>query len=404
VTFTTHRLKTVATINDDKLPDDTAPDYEFRYVDIGSVGRGTLTEQPQTVRFSNAPSRARRIVRKGDILVSTVRTYLRAVLPIRPGLDDVIASTGFAVIRPTAVDPEFAGWLLQSDTFIEEVVARSVGVSYPAINAMELGDVRVPIPPLPAQKAIASYLDQETTRIDTLIVKYQRLAKLISEREYRILSEAFVPVGTPCARLGYFATLQGGITVDSARIPGPTSVTLPYLRVANVQNGWLNLKDVAKMTVPRVLARKATLRKGDVLMTEGGDLDKLGRGTLWQGEIETCLHQNHIFALRTNPSLLDPEYLALLTRSSHARWYFESTGTRTTNLASTNSTKIMGLPIPQISVGDQRKIVDAFSEVAVQTKRMGKALTTQIGLLAERRQAVITAAVTGELDIPGVRT
>ncbi len=97
----------------------------------------------------------------------------------------------------------------------------------------------------------------------------------------------------PCVRLGYLATIQSGITVDANRDHGSESVALPYLRVANVQDGHLDLGTITEIRVPRAVARSAMLRRGDVLMTEGGDLDKLGRGTVWNGEIENCLHQNH---------------------------------------------------------------------------------------------------------------
>jgi type I restriction enzyme S subunit len=137
-------------------------------------------------------------------------------------------------------------------------------------------------------------------------------------------------------------------------------------------------------------------------MTEGGDLDKLGRGTIWEAQLPDCLHQNHIFAVRTDSRRLDARFLALLTGTSHARRYFESTGVRTTNLASTNSSKILGLPIPVLPLDEQARAVDTFQRAAQLTSVLRDRLQRQIDLLAERRQALITAAVTGELDIPGV--
>ena len=119
--------------------------------------------------------------REGDTIVSTVRTYLRSVWPIRGDTDDLVVSTGFAVLSPTDVDPRYFSWWVLSDTFIEEVVARSVGVSYPAINASELGDLRVRVPSLAEQRAIADYLDTETNRIDTLITKKRRMIELLEE-------------------------------------------------------------------------------------------------------------------------------------------------------------------------------------------------------------------------------
>src|SRR5690606_302628 len=109
--------------------------------------------------------------------------------------------------------------------------------------------------------------------------------------------------------------------------------------------------------VPRAVAARTTLRVGDVLMTEGGDIDKLGRGTVWRGELPGCLHQNHIFALRPIAEKLLGEYLALMTQTVHGRCYFESTGIKTTSLASTNSSKILAFKIPLPEVVEQRRLV-----------------------------------------------
>ena len=95
--------------------------------------------KPEVMRFENAPSRARRLVGKGDTVVSTVRTYLRAVWAASGDLDRIVVSTGFAVLSPKNINPGFFSWWVRSDAFIEEVVARSTGVSYPA-GTPELGD------------------------------------------------------------------------------------------------------------------------------------------------------------------------------------------------------------------------------------------------------------------------
>lgn len=135
-------------------------------------------------------------------------------------------------------------------------------------------------------------------------------------------------------------------------------------------------------------------------MTEGGDLDKLGRGTVWRGELPDCLHQNHVFALRPEPDRLDADYLALMTQTLHGRSYFESTGTKTTNLASTSSSKILNFPIPLPPVRHQHEMVHDLRRWLGTAARAQKELSRQLELLAERRQALITAAVTGQIDVP----
>ena len=127
-----------------------------------------------------------------------------------------------------------------------------------------------------------------------------------------------------------------------------------------------------------------------------------GPCAIWRGELPGALHQNHIFAVRPLPELLDPEYLGLLTQTAHARAYFESTGVKTTNLASTNREKIMSLPIPRLSVLDQRtRVAEARARLDRMTAFQG-CLRSQADLLHERRQALVTASVTGQIEIPGV--
>jgi len=190
--------------------------------------------------------------------------------------------------------------------------------------------------------------------------------------------------------------------MDAGRDNGADTVTLPYLRVANVHDGALSLDDVKEVTVPRQLASRCTLRKGDVLMTEGGDPDKLGRGTVWNGSIEPCLHQNAIFAVRPDSRLL-PEYLALVTRTRYARSYFEMTCSKSTGIAHTSSTKITGFRIPMCSANEQRQIVDYVQENVSRIDELRGSVESQLRLLAERRQALITAAVMGQIDVTTAR-
>jgi type I restriction enzyme S subunit len=124
-------------------------------------------------------------------------------------------------------------------------------------------------------------------------------------------------------------------------------------------------------------------------MTEGGDLDKLGRGTVWNGEIDHCLHQNHVFAVRPDPNKLMPEYLSLVTQTSYARAYFESTGVKTTNLASTSSSKIRDFKIPFVDLDEQRRIVDFLDAEVRQIDALMKSRHAQVGVLNELELARI---------------
>ena len=185
------RLKNWLGTNERVLPEDTHPDYAFDYLDIGSVGTGKLAANPQRIRFESAPSRARRVVRQGDTIVSTVRTYLKAVWHADGAVDHLIASTGFAVFSPGAsAVPGFVNYLCQSDSFTSRVTAESSGVSYPAIAESRLETLEVSFPPLPEQRAIADHLDRETGKIDALVAKITESIDLLNEYRTALTSAA----------------------------------------------------------------------------------------------------------------------------------------------------------------------------------------------------------------------
>jgi len=271
------------------------------------------------------------------------------------------------------------------------------------ISAERVRALPITLPPLEEQRRIADFLDAETARIERLTSLRDLQRNLVEERLFSRISSAFSLDGSvDLVRLGYLAKVQTGITVDASRSTECDVVTRPYLRVANVQAGYLALDFVTEITVPARVAHASTLRPGDVLMTEGGDLDKLGRGTVWKGEIPNCLHQNHVFAVRPDRRL-DPEYLALLTRTAYARKYFESTGTKSTNLASTSSSKIRDFRVPLASIPKQKEIARRLNAELRQGESLLAMLNEQQRLMEERRRAVVTAAVTGELDVTTAR-
>jgi hypothetical protein len=246
-----------------------------------------------------------------------------------------------------------------------------------------------------------------------LEAEIQRLLRVVEQRRQSTLSGVSSrrivygtdgrPIGIDgcrCVRLGGVAVIQSGLTMDERRDNGADPVTLPYLRVANVQDGSLVLDELKEVTVPRALAERCSLRSGDVLMTEGGDPDKLGRGTVWPGDIDPCLHQNHVFAVRPDARLL-PEYLALVTRTPYARAYFEMTASKTTGIASTSTTKIASFRVPLPSVMDQRRIIRRTQEALSEIDELRNLVAQQLSLLQEHHRAVIAGAVSVQLDEHG---
>ncbi|MFI7138943.1 restriction endonuclease subunit S [Streptomyces massasporeus] len=177
----------------------------------------------------------------------------------------------------------------------------------------------------------------------------------------------------PYAKLSDLAEVTGGVTLGRT-IPDAASVELPYLRVANVQDGYIDTADLKTVRVLQSEVQRYAVRKGDVLITEGGDFDKVGRGAVWDGRISPCLHQNHLFRVRCRPAKLLPEYLAIYLASTEGRQYFLSIAKQTTNLASINSSQLKAMRIPWRRLEDQRRVVTVLEAVAAQERAIEVAI------------------------------
>ncbi len=168
-----------------------------------------------------------------------------------------------------------------------------------------------------------------------------------------------LPKGWERTPLVNVAQIRTGVAKGKKGLKDPIEV--PYLRVANVQDGHIDLTVIKTIQIERHQLERYSLKKGDVLMTEGGDFDKLGRGDVWQGQIAPCLNQNHVFAVRTNKTQLLPYFLATLSGSNYGKTYFLSCSKRSTNLASINSTQLKEFPVLLPPLLEQKKISNILS-------------------------------------------
>lgn len=196
------RLKYASVINRATLSENTNTCFEINYVDIGGVTFENGIEKSEKFLFKHSPSRARRIAKTGDILISTVRTYLKAMDYISESKKDYVFSTGFAVIEPIVnIKGKFLYVFLKSDTFTGQVTVKSTGMSYPAINSSELASLFITLPPLHEQTAIAQFLDEKTANIDKAIAQKVRLIALLKERKQIMIQNAVTRGLDPNAKM-----------------------------------------------------------------------------------------------------------------------------------------------------------------------------------------------------------
>ncbi|TVP96160.1 MAG: restriction endonuclease subunit S [Planctomycetaceae bacterium] len=275
-----------------------------------------------------------------------------------------------------------------------------------------------PLPPPEEQAAIVRFLDWANGRLERAIRAKRKVIALLNEQKQAIIHQAVTrgldpnvplkPSGIPwlgeipehwaAMPLKGVCKIQSGITLGKD-YSGHAVTAYPYLRVANVQAGHVNLSVVKTIRVTKPEADRCLLQNGDVLMTEGGDLDKLGRGCVWDAQVSPCLHQNHVFAVRPNRTRLEPRFLSAILTTSYARAYFQSTAKQTTNLAATNKTKLGMFRVLLPHVLEQRLILKSLEEelhpVIVVTGRLER----EIELLREYRTRLVADVVTGKLDV-----
>lgn len=389
-------LKHLVAINERVLPENTVPDRRFRYIDISSVGHGVLSAAPQEIAFGEAPSRARRLLRPGDTIVSTVRTYLRAVWPVTGDTHDLVASTGFAVLTPRRIDPRYLSWWVRSNVFIEEVVARSVGVSYPAINPLELGQLPVRLKSIGEQRAIADFLDTETARIEALITKKRRMISLLSERAQSAIDDAMSQSGETVAVRRVLSRLTSGPRGWSD-LAGETG--MPFIRITNISRSGIELDHANLLRVEdsgSAEAMRTKIRNGDVLVSITADI---GSVAIAREDTAGGFVSQHV-ALMT-PEQCEGEWLAYAIKSTDAQHQLDAGqygGTKTQLSLGDLAALRISLPPPAV----RKQLLEHLRAVLTLVDLGNDALVRQVGLLAEHRQALITAAVTGELDIPGV--
>ncbi|NVK01350.1 MAG: restriction endonuclease subunit S [Oceanospirillaceae bacterium] len=286
------------------------------------------------------------------------------------------------------------------------------------LTQAEMNDIAFPLPPVDEQETISEYLDSETSRIDSLISEKQRFIELLKEKRQALISHVVtkgldanvemkdsgvewigvIPKHWIIRRLKHSSVIQSGIA-KGKDVVGKETIAVPMLRVANVQDGYLDLNDVHMIDIePRELERYS-LREGDLLMNEGGDNDKLGRGTLWTGSISPCIHQNHVFAIRILD--LPAEWVAMLTRASYAKFHFYRSSKQSTNLASISSSNIKLTPLVVPPIEEINNILKYLESELSKIDSLIDEVGSSAELLKEHRSALINAAVTGKIDVRG---
>ncbi|MGI8307620.1 restriction endonuclease subunit S [Saccharopolyspora hattusasensis] len=292
------------------------------------------------------------------------------------------------------------------------------------LSVSKLKKAEIPLPPLAEQRRIVAALEDHLSRVDVGTGLVSSLLDRIDSFRDRVLAAAAsgalieqdmskvaaipeyagvvdgdlpdVPASWEWQRLGEIADVVGGVTKDSKKQSDPSMPEVPYLRVANVQRGRLDLDDVALIRVASEKLEKLRLIPGDVLLNEGGDRDKLGRGWIWEGQVDSCIHQNHVFRARIKDSVLHPKLLAWHANGLGKRWFFDN-GKQSVNLASISLSKVKLLPVPVPPLEVQESLVQAAEQYLSMFDETEQLLQQGLRRAEHLRQAVLREAFGGRL-------
>ena len=413
------RLKDWLQVNEAVLPEDTDPDYMFEYLDIGSVGTGRLVQSPQKLRFEGSPSRAKRLVRAGDTIVSTVRTYLKAVWHAEDPRGDLVASTGFAVLSPqSGTCAKFVSYVCQSEPFIARITRDSVGVAYPAIAETRLANFRVGVPPYSEQAAIVRLLDHADDRIQRYIRAKEKLIALLEEQKQAIIHQAVtgqidvrtgrrypaykdsgvewlgeVPEHWEVAALRFRYSQCLGKMLDTKSMTGAHG--LSYLRNVDVQWDHINVEDLPAMDILPTEYERFTVQTGDLLVCEGGEV---GRCAIWSGALTVCGFQKALHRLRPRDARRDlPRFLYhILWTAVHRNAFSDG---HLSTIAHLTGDKLRAHRFPFPPPNEQECLVGVLDRVLLDTDRAIRRIRRQVAVVREYRTRLIADVVTGKVDV-----
>jgi type I restriction enzyme, S subunit len=346
--------------------------FAFKSKDFNTDGKGmpmvrirdVVSGATSTFFFGDFDQRF--IVRRGDILVGMDGDFNRS----RWASEEALLNQ--RVCKVSAAEGLDDGYLFHLLPQILQVISdRTPFVTVKHLSAKELKEYEIPLPPLEEQKRIAGILDQaaELCRLRTRALdKLDTLGQAIFHEMFgdmKANTKGWDEIGP----LGQFADVASGIT-KGRKTNGENLREVPYLAVSNVQDQYLKMDVVKTIEATSTEIERYLLKRDDLLLTEGGDPDKLGRGTIWRDELDECIHQNHVFRVRVADGPIRPIFLSWQLGSTRGKSYFLRSAKQTTGIASINKTQLNEFPVLAPTMDLQIKFEKCLENATIEVQRL----------------------------------
>ena len=410
-------LKYLAKCNQDVLLETTAPDYSFRYVDIGSVTYERGITGYQELRFEDSPSRARRKVSVGDTIISTVRTYLKAIAIISDS-ENVIVSTGFAVYTPDeAIYPQYLYYFCKSEGFVQEIDKNSYGIAYPAINTDLLSRICIAYPCYEEQQAIADFLDKECAQIDSITADLEKQIALLQQYKKSLITETVtkgldksvpmkdsgvewigkIPEHWDVEPIKYRVTFHNGDRGEN--YPSKSELQsegIPFINAGHLEGDGLNMDNMDYISEEKYrIMGGVKLRPGDILYCLRGSVGKNAIVDMNQGTVASSL-----VAIRSVRILAEYLYYCLNSHIEEVQRYLWDNGTAQPNLSADNLGKYK-FCIPPVE--EQKAIVKYLNNICSQIDNLVIGKKKQLSTIQQHKKSLIYEYVTGKKRVKEVR-
>ena len=387
-------LQKTDTINPQKTPD-----FSFEYVDVSSVcNKKFVIRETSTIRGEDAPSRARRFIRAGDILLATVRPTLKRIAQVPEYLDGQICSTGYFVLRPKDfLEGKFLFYFLFTEHFMGAMEKLQKGASYPAVNDRDVSSQTILIPPLPEQKQIVAILDEAFEGIDRTIANTKKNLANARELFKSYLNAIFTQNsdGWEAKRIeDVCEAIIDCINKTASTIDDPSPFKM--IRTTNVRNGYVNLDSVKYVTEDtyRQWTRRQLPKKGDVLLTREAPMGEVG---MLLTDDQVFLGQR-IVSYRTDSNKLNNKFLLYALQSNDLQRQIKAFASGSTvQHMRVPDTKNLRIAIPSLSV--QKQVVQNLDVLLFQAQRLEAIYQQKLAALNELKQTILQKAFTGELTV-----
>ena len=397
------KISDVTVKGEQRKPNDSE---EFIYVDIGSINRELKKiENPQFLLGKNAPSRARKVIKQGDVIVSLTRPNLNAVALVGKDYDNQIASTGFEVISPKIVESKYLFNLVRTQNFINEISKQEQGALYPAAKSSDVQAYEFPLPPLAEQQEIVRQLDVMLAQVEQIKARLEAIPAILKKFRQSVLADAvsgeLINQDFSQLPLKSFSDYLTDVRYGTSKKCSESLIeAVPVLRIPNIaDDGTLDFTNLKYAEFESKEIKQLRLSKGDLLLIRSnGSLDLVGKSAIADELDRVVLYAGYLIRLRFNNSV-NPQFIQYFLQAPQTRQIIENIARSTSGVNNINSKEIASLKIQLPCIDHQNEVVLRVKQLLGVSRRLEETIQSAQKRVNLLTQSILAKAFSGELTV-----